>query len=62
MKKALKVILKILKWICLVIVTLVVTGILSIGSFFLTRLIIKTIAKREGTDTSTSAVEDNAAA
>ena len=42
------------------IVTLVVTGILSIGSFFLTRLIIKAIAKREGTDTS--AVEDNAAA
>lgn len=42
------------------IVTLVVTGILSIGSFFLTRLIIKAISKREGTDTS--AVEDNAAA
>jgi membrane protease YdiL (CAAX protease family) len=42
------------------ITILVVTGILSIGSFFLTRLIIKTIAKREGTDTS--AVEDNAVA
>lgn len=42
------------------IVMLVVTGILSVGSFFLTRLIIKTIAKREGT--GTSAVEDNAVA
>lgn len=42
------------------IAMLVVTGILSVGSFFLTRLIIKAIAKREGT--GTSAVEDNAVA
>lgn len=42
------------------IAMLVVTGIMSVGSFFLTRLIIKAIAKREGTDASV--VEDNAVA
>ena len=41
------------------ITLIVVTGILSVGSFFLTRIIIKAIAKREGNDVE--AVNDSAA-
>lgn len=42
------------------ITLIVVTGILSVGSFFLTRIIIKAIAKREGNNVE--AVKDNAVA